>query len=83
MTILGTDGRADIPGDWWNMSYFKLHTGGDEGLRRYSFNIEGPGFRYLLSEMTEMIEDGRNESIALSHEEAQKLVRLLEQGDLL
>ena len=83
MTILGTDGRADIPGAWWNMSYFKLQNSGDEGLRRYSFNIEGSGFRYLLSEVTEMIADGRNESIALSHEDAQKLVRILEQGDLL
>jgi predicted dehydrogenase len=83
MTVLGSDGRVDAPGAWWNMSYFKMRTGSEEGLRRYSFNIEGPGLRYLLSEVTQMIAVGRSESIALSHDEAQKLVYLLEQGDLL
>ena len=83
MTILGTDGRIDIPGPWWNMSYFRLYTGGEEGLRRYSFNLEGSGFRYLLSEMTQMITDGRTESLALSHEEARELTRFLERGDML
>ena len=83
MTILGSDGRIDIPGAWWSMSYFRMQTGSEKGLSRYSFNIDGPGLRYLLSEMTQMIADGRIESIALSHDEAQRLVRILEQGDLL
>ena len=83
MTILGTDGRVDIPGAWWNMSYFKLYTGGEEGLRHYSFNIEGSGFRYLLSEATQMIEGRRTESLALSHEEARQLTVFLERGDML
>ncbi|MDR3364251.1 MAG: adenylyltransferase/cytidyltransferase family protein [Clostridiales Family XIII bacterium] len=83
MTVLGSDGRVNVPGAWWNMSYFKMRTGSEDDLRRYSFNIEGPGLRYLLSEVTQMIAERRGESIALSHEEAQKLVYLLEQGDLL
>ena len=83
MTILGTDGRIDIPGAWWNMSYFRLYTGGEEGLRHYSFNIEGSGFRYLLSETTQMITDGRAESLVLSREDARDLTGFLERGDML
>ena len=83
MTILGTDGRIDAPAAWWNMSYFKLRTGSEDGVRRYSFNTDGSGLRYLLSETTHMIKEGRTESIALNHEEAQRLVELLERGDLL
>ncbi|MCL2111198.1 MAG: adenylyltransferase/cytidyltransferase family protein [Clostridiales bacterium] len=83
MVIVGTDGRVEIPGAWWNMNYFKLLMRGEDSPRRYSFNVEGSGLRYLLSETSQMVAEGRTDSMALSNEEAQKLVALLERGDLL
>ncbi|GHU67142.1 hypothetical protein AGMMS49983_17880 [Clostridia bacterium] len=83
MTILGTDGRVDIPGAWWNMNYFRLYEGESAEPRRYSFNTEGPGFRYLLAEAVKVIAEGRAESGVLTHEKSLHLMDVLARGDLL
>lgn len=83
LTILGTDGRADAPGAWWNLSYFKLQTGGADSVKRFSFNTEGPGLRYLLSETARTIAEGKTDTGMIPPEELLALMNLLERGDLL
>ncbi|MDR3305879.1 MAG: adenylyltransferase/cytidyltransferase family protein [Clostridiales Family XIII bacterium] len=83
MTVLGTDGRAEIPDAWWNMSYFRLNTGATNGIKRYSSNAEGPGLRYLLSDLLLLIEEGRTDSGSFTKEEALRLTEIMEQGGLL
>jgi glycerol-3-phosphate cytidylyltransferase len=83
MTILGTDGRVDVPGAWWNMNYFRLYEGECTEPRRYSFNTEGPGLRYLLAEAVKVIAEGRADSGVLTHEKSLRLMDVLARGDLL
>ncbi|MDR1953246.1 MAG: adenylyltransferase/cytidyltransferase family protein [Clostridiales Family XIII bacterium] len=84
MTILGTRGRIEVPGKWWNMAYFRMDIVGEEATKRYSFNTEGPGFRYLLHDMLLTVEsDHGAASGGITRDESLKLVEILERGGLL
>ena len=50
---------------------------GQEFLKRYSFNFEGNGLRYLLQELMIMIRDRRTECTRFFYEESETLAELL------
>ncbi len=77
LVIIGSKGRVTVPNDWWNTGYFEAKVDGNEFLKRYSFNFEGNGFRYLLQELMIMISDKRTECTRLFYEESQALVQIL------
>ena len=76
--VIGTKGRVTIPNDWWNTGYFEANISGKEFLKRYSFNFEGNGFRYLLQELMIMIRDKRTECTRLFYDESVKIIEILE-----
>lgn len=78
LVIIGSNGRVTIPNDWWNTGYFEASISGKEFLKRYSFNFEGNGFRYLLQELMIMIRDKRTECTRLFYDESVKLIEILE-----
>ena len=49
-----------------------------KGLKRYCFNFEGNGLRYLLQELLIMISDERTECTRLFNEESETLADILE-----
>lgn len=77
LVIIGTKGRVTVPNDWWNTGYFEAKVEGNEFLKRYSFNFEGNGFRYLLQELMIMISDQRTECTRLFYEESEALAEIL------
>ena len=83
MSVLGTDGRIDIPGSWWSMNYFCVHEGESAEPRSYSFNTDGPGLRYLLAAAIKAISEEQAESGVLTHEKSLRLMDVLKRGDLL
>lgn len=48
MEIRGTEGEIIIPDDWWYTGYFELHKKNEENFKRYSWNFEGNGMRYVI-----------------------------------
>lgn len=78
LVIIGSNGRVTIPNDWWNTGYFEANISGKEFLKRYSFNFEGNGFRYLLQELMIMIRDKRTECTRMFYEESVRLLEILE-----
>ena len=78
LVIIGSNGRVTIPNDWWNTGYFEANISGKEFLKRYSFNFEGNGFRYLLQELMIMIRDKRTECTRLFYDESLKIIEILE-----
>lgn len=80
--IIGTRGRITIPGDWWNTGYFEAKIEGNEFLKRYSFNFEGNGFRYLLQELLIMMNDKRTECTRLFYGESECLMEILKTIDM-
>ena len=77
LVVIGSKGRITEPNDWWNTGYFEAKVEGQEFLKRYSFNFEGNGLRYLLQELTIMIRDKRTECTRLFYEESETLAELL------
>ena len=77
LVIIGTGGRVTIPNDWWNTGYFEARVEGKQFLKRYSFNFEGNGMRYLLQELQIMIRDQRTECTRLFYDESVKLSEIL------
>ncbi len=77
LVIIGSKGRITVPNDWWNTGYFEAKIEGQEFLKRYSFNFEGNGLRYLLQELTIMIRDRRTECTRLFYQESETLAGLL------
>lgn len=77
LVIIGSRGRITVPNDWWNTGYFEANVEGQEFLKRYSFNFEGNGLRYLIQELTIMIRDKRTECTRLFYEESETLAELL------
>ena len=77
LAIIGTRGRITVPGDWWNTGYFEAKIESHEFLKRYSFNFEGNGLRYLLQELVIMIRDRRTECTRFFYEESETLAELL------
>ena len=78
LVIIGSNGRVTIPNDWRNTGYFEANISGKEFLKRYSFNFEGNGFRYLLQELMIMIRDKRTECTRLFYDESVKIIEILE-----
>ena len=75
--ILGSNGRISIPNDWWNTGYFEARVHGTDPLKRFCFNFEGNGLRYLLQEMMIMMSDHRTSNARLFSQESIALARML------
>jgi glycerol-3-phosphate cytidylyltransferase len=78
MSVVGTKGRIDIPEDWRLMGYFKADIDGEAHTKRYSFNIDGNGMRYLLQETLITIRDGILDSVRFTPDEAAWVAKLLD-----
>lgn len=79
MEIIGTKGRVHLPNDWWNMGYFETTEGESQRLKRYSFNFEGNGMRYLMHEFLHMLKQGMKAAKKLQPEEMNKIIGLQQQ----
>ena len=76
-TIIGSEGRITVPDDWWNTGYFEARLHGADSLKRFCFNFEGNGLRYLLQEMMIMISDKRTDNARLFCGESVALAGML------
>lgn len=77
MTIVGDNGVITVKDNWWETGYFELKSRDNKHVKKYSFNYEGTGFRYVLQELLIMLRDNRNELTRLFPEESIEIVKLL------
>ncbi len=77
LEILGEKGKIFIPDDWWNASYYKVIST-NEQVKRYSFNFEGNGMRYILQEISILVNDKRTVNPRISQNESLELMHALE-----
>ena len=79
MVIIGTEGKIEVPGDWWKTGYFKMKSTNEDGFKRYSSNFEGNGFRYIIQSLLSMINNERILSARLLPDEQIKVTSILEE----
>ena len=77
LVVFGTKGSIRVPNDWWNIGYFEVWISGEAHPKRYSFNFEGNGFRYLLQDLLISIKFDRSEATKLSFEDMGGMIKAL------
>ncbi len=78
MIITGTDGTIFVPDNWWNLGYFKIRKKGESKFKRYSFNFEGNGFRYIIRSLLQMINNKTISSQRITEEDSEAILRVLD-----
>lgn len=77
LVVYGTKGTIRVPSDWWNFGYYEIEIDGNPYPKRYSFNFEGNGFRYILQDMLIAIKMGRSSIAKYSFDEMSLLAGVL------
>lgn len=78
IVITGTEGTIVVPDDWWNLGYFKMRKKGEYKFKRYSFNYDGNGFRYVIrSFLNNLRQDQKRDKNGCSIEELKAANKIL------
>ncbi|MGN0467593.1 MAG: adenylyltransferase/cytidyltransferase family protein [Acutalibacteraceae bacterium] len=77
ITIIGEKGTLVVYDDWWNTGYYKIIMNGEKTAKRFSFNFEGNGLRYLIQELLVMINDNRTQCTRLFPEESETIINII------
>lgn len=79
LTIRGEKAAIHIPDDWWNTGYFEQIDNETGVKKRYCYNYEGSGMRYILRELLIMLREGQLMPIRLSYDTCTDLLNLHKQ----
>jgi len=82
LVIVGENGTIVVEDDWWNTGYFEFIKVNEKFEKRYSYNFDGNGFRYVLQESLIMLSDNRTESTRFFENESETLIKLLQNIDM-
>ena len=70
------EGYDSSAGEWWNTGYFEIYELDTCLKKRYSYNYEGNGMRYILRELLILLREKHSEPIHLSYETCRNLLKL-------
>ena len=79
LTIRGEKGILHIPDDWWNTGYFEMNDIETGMKKRYCYNYEGNGMRYILRELLILLREKQNLPIRMSYDTCINLLKLHKQ----
>ncbi len=60
LVISGSKGYAYVPAPWWKTDYFELRYENLEDTKKYFYQLDGEGIRYMLVAFVKSIELGKN-----------------------
>ena len=58
LVISGTKGYAYVPAPWWKTDYFEVRYENPSNNRRYFYQLDGEGIRYMLVSFKKAIQTG-------------------------
>lgn len=76
LVVFGDKGKITVPDDFWETGYFEIIGYNDRTKKRYSYNYEGTGIRYILQEMLIMLREHRLSPLRFSYEDCVELNQL-------
>ncbi|MCQ2970780.1 MAG: Gfo/Idh/MocA family oxidoreductase [archaeon] len=79
LEIIGTEGTIRMKGEWWRSRNFEIHYPESQEIQLYNTNFEGNGFKYLLRELSRMLDNNRIDTRSIFKDESLKIVKILEQ----
>lgn len=77
IVITGTKGTIFVPDNWWNLGYFKVKKADENKFKRYSYNFDGNGFRYIMQSLLYMIKNKSGSSQRITEEECNTIIHIL------
>ena len=60
LIISGTKGYIYVPAPWWKTDYIEVRSENPANNRRYFYQLDGEGIRYMLVSFMKTIQTGRN-----------------------
>lgn len=78
-TIRGENSILYVPEDWWNIGYFEMKDIKTGIKKRYCYNYEGNGMRYILRELLILLREKQNMPIRMSYDTCINLLKLHKQ----
>ncbi len=79
LVIYGDKGVITVPDEWWNTGYFKIKQLDNEYKKRYCYNFEGTGMRYILQRLLIMLRDHKAENMRFTSDDFVNFNKLYEQ----
>lgn len=64
LIVSGTKGYIYVPAPWWKTDYFEIRYENMENNKRYFYQLEGEGIRYMLVSFVKCIENKNYNSIS-------------------
>lgn len=59
MVVAGTKGYIYVPAPWWKTDYFEVRYENPEENKRFFYQLEGEGVRYMIVAFAKAVESGR------------------------
>ncbi len=69
LVICGDQGIITLPDEWWNTGYFELTHPGNQYKKRYCYNYEGTGMRYVLQRLLAMMRDHKDHNLRFTSDD--------------
>lgn len=76
LIISGTKGYIYVPAPWWKTDYFEVRFENAEDSRRYFYQLDGEGIRYLLVAFCKAVESGKDPGY-ISNEISNEIVKVV------
>ena len=77
LVITGTEGYVYVPAPWWKTDYFEIRREDPTQNKRYYYQLEGEGIRYMLVSFLKSIQNGDRFSY-ISREVSKAICRIIE-----
>ena len=78
LIITGTKGYLYVPAPWWLTEYFEIRSEDLRQVKKYYFNYEGDGFRYMIYNFLHAIHEPERASVQHTRQEILRATTLME-----
>ncbi len=78
LIVSGTKGYIYVPAPWWKTDYFEVRFENPADNKRYFYQLDGEGIRYMIVSFLKAIEGGRNCSY-IGGDVSETMVRVLDE----
>lgn len=69
LVIYGDKGVITLPDEWWNTGYFEIKHPDNEYKKRYCYNFEGNGMRYILQRLLIMLREQKDQNMRFTNDD--------------
>ncbi len=76
LVVSGTKGYIYVPAPWWKTDYFEVRYENPQNNKRYFYQLDGEGLRYMLLSFLKAIRQGKNFSY-VSKDISEEIIRII------